>query len=281
MRGKVCLVTGASQGVGKAIAKGLAERGAGVTLLCRDKARGDAVVDEIVRATDNKQVELLLADLSSQAAVRKAAAEFRARHDRLDVLVNNAAVLPWVRRTTVDGIEESLAVNHLSHFLLTHLLLGELKAAAPSRVITVTTGGHAKRLDLDDLQLERRRYHVFTAYTQTKLLNVLFAYALARRLAGTGVTSNAVHPANMVRSGGEREFRGALKALMTLMRPFHVSPEKAAWEPLRVATAPELAGVTGRFFAYGQERRSAPISYDEAFARRAWDASAKLVGMAP
>ena len=279
LQGKVCLVTGASQGVGRAVAAGLARRGADVVLLCRDAARGEATLEEIVRETGNKRVELLVADLSSQADVRRAAAAFRASHPRLDVLVNNAAVLPWTRRTTVDGIEESLAVNHLSHFLLTNLLLGELKAAAPSRVLNVTTTAHAKALDLDDLQMERRKYHVYPAYVRTKLLNVLFTYELARRLEGTGVTANAVHPANMVRSAGQREFQGALKVVMKLLGPAHVSPEKAAEEPLRVATAPELAGVSGKFFAFGKERRSAPVTHDEAVARRAWDASARLVGL--
>lgn len=281
MEGKVCLVTGATQGVGRAVAMELAKRRAEVVVLGRDEARGRAVVEEIVRASDNKRVELLVADLSSQADVRRAAEAFRARHARLDLLVNNAAVTPWSRRESVDGIEESLAVNHLSHFLLTNLLLPELKAAAPSRVVTVTTSAHARRLDLDDLQMARRRYHAVPAYARTKLLNVLFTYELARRLEGSGVTANAVHPANMIRSGGAREFQGPLKALLRLLGPFHVSPEKAAEEPLRVATSPGLAATTGAFFASGKPRRSAPITYDADVARRAWEASAALVGLAP
>ena len=279
MEGRVCLVTGATQGVGRAVAMGLAERGAHVVLLARDRARGEATVEEIVRATGNKGVELLLADLSSQAQVRRAADGFRARHDRLHVLVNNAMVLPRTRRVSADGVEESLAVNHLSHFLLTNLLLPELKAAAPSRVVNVTTTAHAKKLDLANLHLERG-YRPFVGYAQTKLLNVLFTYELARRLAGTGVTANAVHPANMIRSGGTRELQGAMKVVLKLLGPFHVAPETAAREPLRAATDPALAGVTGKLFAYGKERPSAPITYDEALARRAWDESARLVGLA-
>lgn len=278
MEGKVCLVTGATQGVGRAVAQGLAERRAQVVLLCRDRERGERAVEDIVRGSDNKRVELLVADLRSQAQVRRAAAEFLARHARLDLLVNNAMVLPWTRRVTEDGIEESLAVNHLSHFLLTDLLLPALKAAAPSRVVTVTTTGHAKKLDLDDLQLEKE-YRPFTAYTRSKLLNVLFTVELARRLEGTGVTANAAHPANMIRSGGEREFPAPLKLLMnTLLRPFHVSPEKAAREPLRVATDPALAGVTGRLFSSAKEVALAPVARDEEVARKAWEASARLVG---
>ena len=280
MEGKVCLVTGATQGVGRAVAMGLARQGAEVVLLARDRARGEAAVADVVRASDNKRVGLLVADLSSQAQVRRAAAEFRARHDRLHVLVNNAMVLPWTRRVTEDGIEESLAVNHLSHFLLTNLLLPELKAAAPARVVTVTTTAHAKKLDLADLQMERG-YSPFAGYARTKLLNVLFTRELARRLAGTGVTANAVHPANMIRSGGTREAQGAMKALFAILRPFHATAEKAAREPLRAATDPALAGVTGKLLAYGKERRPAPIADDEALARRAWDESARLVGLAP
>lgn len=277
MEGKVCLVTGATQGVGRAVAEGLATRGAHVVLHARDRARGEAAVDEIARASDNKRVELLVADLRSQAQVRRAAQEFHARHDKLHVLVNNAMVLPWTRRVTEDGIEESLAVNHLSHFLLTDLLLPALKAAAPSRVVTVTTTGHAKSLDWDDLQLEKT-YRPFTAYTRSKLLNVLFTAELARRLEGTGVSANAAHPANMIRSGGEREFPGPLKLLMrTALRPFHATPEKAAEEPLRVATDPALAGVTGKLFAGGKEARAASLAQDAEAARRAWAASEALV----
>lgn len=279
MEGKVCLVTGATQGVGRAVAEGLAKRGAHVVLHGRDRARAEAAAEEIKRATDNKGVEVLIADLRSQAEVRRAAAEFRARHDRLDLLVNNAMVLPWTRRVTVDGIEESLAVNHLSHFLLTDLLLPALKAAAPSRVVTVTTTGHAKKLDLDDLQLERR-YAPFTAYTRSKLLNVLFTYELARRLDGTGVSAFAAHPANMIRSGGEREFPAALKLVMrTVLWPFHATPENAAREPLRVATDLALASVSGKLFSNGKEVRSAPISYDAEVARRVWEKSARLTGV--
>ena len=276
MEPRVCLVTGATQGVGKAIAMGLARTGAAVVVLARDGARGAAVVDEIAQATDNKHVELLVADLSSQADVRRAANEFRADHGRLDVLVNNAAVLPWTRRTTIDGIEESLAVNHLSHFLLTNLLLDEIKAAPRGRVVNIITTAHARKLDVDDLQMEKGKYHVYQAYTRSKLLNVLFTYELARRLEGTAVTANAVHPANMVRSGGQREFRGALKLAMRLFGPFHVEPEVAAQEPLRVATAPELDGVSGKVFARGKERRSPPVAYDAQLARRVWDESARL-----
>ena len=279
MENKVCLVTGATQGVGRAVALGLARRGATVVLLCRDPARGEATVQELIRATDNKRVELLVADLSSQAEVRRAADAFRARHAKLHVLVNNAMVLPWTRRVTRDGIEESLAVNHLSHFLLTNLLLPELKAAAPARIVNVTTTGHAKALDFGNLQWETG-YSPFGAYTRTKLLNVLFTVELARRLERTGVTVNAAHPANMIRSGGEREFPAPLKLLMrTVLLPFHATPEKAAREPLRVAVDPALEGVTGKLFASGKERRHAPIVNDAAVARRAWDESERLVGL--
>ena len=277
MQDKLCLVTGATQGVGRAVAEGLARQGAHVVMLCRDRARGEAAVEEVARASGNKRVELLVADLRSQEQVRRAAQEFRARHGALHVLVNNAMVLPWTRRVTEDGIEESLAVNHLSHFLLTDLLLPSLKAGAPSRVVTIVTTAYARSLDLDDLQLERG-YTPFGGYKRSKLLNVLFTVELARRLEGTGVTANAAHPANMIRSGGEREFPPALKLLMgTVLRPFHVTPEKAAREPLRVATDPALVAATGKVFANGKEVPLAPIARDVEVARRVWEASERLV----
>lgn len=280
MEGKVCFVTGATQGVGRAVAEGLARQGAIVVLHGRDAARCEKEAAAIARATDNKRVETLVADLRSQTEVRRMAAEFQARHARLHVLVNNAMVLPWERRATAEGIEESLAVNHLAPFLLTDLLLPQLKAAAPSRIVNVTTSAHAKRIDLDDLQLARG-YSPFGGYTRTKLLNVLFTYELAERLRGTGISVNAVHPANMILSGGNREFRGLVRLLMkTVLRPFHVTPEKAAREPLRAATDPALEGVTGKMLVGGKEARSAPITYDAAVRRRAWAESERLVGLA-
>ncbi|HET6397990.1 MAG TPA: short-chain dehydrogenase, partial [Candidatus Thermoplasmatota archaeon] len=184
--------------------------------------------------------------------------------------------LPWTRRVTQDGVEESLAVNHLAHFLLTDLLRAELRRAAPARVVTVTTTAYAKKLDLEDLQM-KKRYTPFAAYARTKLLNVLFTVELARRLEGTGVTANAVHPANMVRSGGGREFQGFVKHLMKALGPFHAAPEKAAREPLRVATDPALEGVSGKLFAGGGERRLAPIAQDSQAAKLVWEESERLV----
>lgn len=280
MEGKVCLVTGATNGVGRATAEALAAQGATVVLHGRDRTRAEGAADEIARATHRARPEVLLADLRSQSEVRRAAKELAEQHPKLHVLVNNAMVLPWTRRVTVDGIEESLAVNHLSHFLLTNLLVPQLRAAGSARIVNVTTTGYAKKLDLGDLQLEKK-YAPFVAYTRSKLLNVLFTVELARRLEGTGITANAAHPANMIRSQGEREFPPPLKLLMrTALWPLHAPLDKAAREPVRVATDPALALANGALFAKGRAVPLAPIAQDREVARRAWEESARLVGMA-
>lgn len=291
MTGRVCLVTGATSGIGRATALGLARLGATVVLHGRDRARGEQALAEIVAETGTSSAELLLADLSSQAGVRQLAAEVLIRHDRLHVLVNNAGVIRTTRSVTVDGHETTFAVNHLAYFLLTHLLLDRLQASAPARIVNVSSSTHRRAtIDFDDLHGERR-YGGFNAYGKSKLANVLFTYELARRLEGTGVTANALHPGNVATRFGSdnsnllgRLLGGGIRVGGVLARLgvplLMLTPERGAETSLYVATSPEVEGVSGRFFEKSAEKRSSDSSHDETAARRLWEMSEQLTGLA-
>jgi retinol dehydrogenase 14 len=272
------LVTGASGGIGKATALGLARMGAHVTIVGRERERTEAAARDI-RDAAGVAVDVLIADLSSQAEVRRIAAEALQRLPRIDVLINNVGGYWNSRHVTADGLERTFAVNHLAPFLLTNLLLGRLTQSAPARVVTVSSNAHRTgRMDFDDLQGERS-YSGSRAYDQSKLANVLFAYELARRLRGTGVTSNALHPGVVRTSFGADDPAGIQKFVVPLLRPFMKSPARGAATSIRLATAPELEGVTGGFFMNGKRTRSSKASYDETDAARLWRVSAELVGL--
>ena len=247
MQGKVCLVTGATNGIGLVTARELARRGAQVVLVGRNLARCEAAVAQIRERSGNQQVEALLADLASQQQVRELARQFRDRFPRLDVLVNNAGGM-WLRReTTVDGLEITVAVNHLAYFLLTHLLLDNLKASVPSRIVNVASGAHRKAaLDFDDLMAEQG-YNGWRQYCRSKLMNLLFTYELARRLQGTGVTANALHPGWVATGfGGNNGWRG--RVWQFVARCFALNAEEGARTIVYLASAPKVAGVSGGYF---------------------------------
>jgi NAD(P)-dependent dehydrogenase (short-subunit alcohol dehydrogenase family) len=276
MSGKVCLVTGATSGIGAVTAQALAARGATVVLAGRSREKCEATADAVRRATGNGSVEWLLADLSSQRDVRALAGEFLERHPRLGVLVNNAGAMFFERRESVDGIEMTLAVNHLAYFLLTNLLLDALKAAAPSRVVCVASDAHrmARGINFDDLQ-SRKRYGGFRVYSRSKLANLLFTDELARRLDGTGVTANALHPGFV----STNIFSGHGVAGWIMRRSaalFAISPDQGARTSIYLATAPELEQVTGRYFERGREVPSSRASRDEEAASRLWSVSEEL-----
>jgi NAD(P)-dependent dehydrogenase (short-subunit alcohol dehydrogenase family) len=279
MRGKVCLVTGATSGIGRETAFGLAARGATTLLAARDEARAKATVDAIRRETGNADVDFVLADLSEQAQVRRMAAEVLDRYPRLYVLVNNAGAMFWRRRVTADGLEMTFALDHLAPFLLTNLLLDRLKASIPSRVVTVASEAHeGAQVPFDDLQQEHTRYRPLRVYGQAKLANLLFTYELARRLAGTGVTANALHP-GFVASNFAQGNSQAMKTLMLVTRPFSISPQEGAKTSIYLAASPEVESVSGEYFIKCKPARSSAASYDEAAARRLWDASMQLTGL--
>lgn len=274
MAGKVCLVTGANSGLGRATAAELARLGATVVMVCRNAGRAEPVRQAIRRETGNNDIDLLIADLSSQQSIRELAATFRQRYDRLHVLVNNAGAIFLHRETTVDGLEATFALNHLGYFLLTNLLLDRLLASAPARIVSVSSGAHSTgRIDFADLQAERR-YFVWRAYSQSKLANILFTAELARRLEGTGVTANCLHP-GFVRSSIAAD-TALGRFAFGLLKPFSTPAEKAAKTPVYLATSPEVEGVTGKYFANQRPVRPSQLSMDPELARRLWQVSAEL-----
>ncbi len=275
MTGKMCLVTGGNSGIGKATAVGLGKMGATVVIVCRNREKGETAVGDIITKSGNKNVELIQADMSSQDSIRQAADEFKARHEKLHVLINNAGVYLTKRTTTPDGFESTFAVNHLGPFLLTSLLLHILKASAPSRIVNVTSDAHnGAKIDFDDLQGEKR-FSGWHAYSQSKLAMILFTHELAKKLEGSGVTVNSAHP-GVVRTNFAKNNGGLVMLGFRFLGIFFISPESSARRILYVATSPELEGVTGKYFTKMHEARSSPESYDDGSAKRLWQVSEQL-----
>jgi NAD(P)-dependent dehydrogenase (short-subunit alcohol dehydrogenase family) len=280
MAGRTVVITGATAGIGRATAIGLAKLGARVAIIGREPRRTEAAAAEIRAETGNPAVDAFGADLSSQAEVRRLAAELLAAYPRLDVLVNNAGGSWATRHVTVDGLERTFALNHLAAFLLTNLLLDRLRASAPARVVTVSSGAQALgRIDFGDLQGEQR-YSEQRAYPQSKLAGVMFTYELARRLEGTGVTATVLHPGVVRTEFGAEDPSLFARLFVPLARPFMKTPQQGAETSIHLASSPQVEGVTGTYFAKGKPRRSNPASYDEGAAARLWQVSAELVALA-
>jgi retinol dehydrogenase 12 len=278
MKGKVCVVTGASSGIGKAAAATLAGLGATVVLVGRDRGRTEAAAAEIGRA-GGPPPRVEVADLASLEQVR-GLAERLAGLERIDVLVNNAGLVLGERQVTADGLEHVLALNHLAPFLLTSLLRPKLTASAPARVVTVTSDAHsAARLDLADLNLERD-WDSWRSYANSKLANILFTRELARRLDGTGVTANCAHP-GVVRTGFGGQARPLLKVGIMIARPFMLSPERGADTIVYLASSPEVAGQSGGYYVKRQRREPSAAARDDDTARKLWEISQELTGRAP
>lgn len=279
MQGKTCLVTGATAGIGKETALALAKMGARVIIVGRNPAKTAAVAAEIASQTGNSQVEFLLADLSVQAEVRRLAEAVKARCSRLDVLVNNAGGVFPKREMTRDGMEMTFGVNHLGYFLLTNLLLDLLKASAPARIVSVSSAAHkAGRINFDDLMSERK-YSPMGAYGQSKLANILFTYELARRLEGTGVTATCLHPGVVATNFGATS--PVIGWFYKVAARFMLTAAEGADTVIYLASAPEVEGVTGKYFVKRQAVRSSSASYDEGVARRLWQVSEELTGLRP
>jgi retinol dehydrogenase 14 len=276
MTGRVCVITGATRGIGRATAQGLARQGATILLICRREQDGEEVSRELTPHAAEPP-EVVTADLSSQASIRSAAAEIRQRHPRLHVLINNAGVFTRRREVTVDGLEMQFAVNHLAYFLLTNLLLDRLKSGSPARIINVSSAAHGGAdLNFHDLQGERG-YDGSQAYSQSKLANVLFTYELARRLRGSGVTANCLHP-GVIATKLLADYMGVPVAGGALARTFGASPAKGAETVVYLASSPEVEGVSGRYFVNRKAVASSRQSYDEVAARRLWEISEQLTG---
>ncbi|HBE29591.1 MAG TPA: short-chain dehydrogenase [Ktedonobacter sp.] len=276
LEGKICFVTGSTSGIGKVTARELADRGATVVLVSRNRAKGEAMQAEIKQATGNQHVDLLVADLSLLEDVRRLAAEFQQTHRHLHLLVNNAGCAYPRRTLTSEGLEATLAVNYLAPFLLTELLLDTLKASAPARIVNVSSAQHTNAsIEFDNLQSEKK-YANLRSYNQAKLALLLWTYELARRLEGTGVTVNALHP-GITATNFPSGMTGAAAWVMRLSKPFLLTPEKGAQTTLYLATSPNVEGVTGKYFVKSQETKSSNGSYDQTVGSRLWEVTEQLV----
>lgn len=281
MHGKVCLVTGANRGIGRATADGLARLGATVLMVCRNREAGEAARRELIAATGNERISLLVADFAVQADVRRLVEEVKAATPRLDVLVNNAGAYFAKRTITTDGIEATFAVNHLAPFLLTTGLLDLLRASAPARVVVVASEAHQRIRGAGNWQSERR-YFGLTAYSRSKLGNVIFGYDLAQRLAGSGVTVNSCHPGlvetALLESGFDRWW---LRWLWPFVTRRMITPEQGATTPIHLAASPEVAGVSGQYFKRSRAATSSLLSHDSAVGAQLWTLSLQLTGQLP
>lgn len=277
MNGRVCVVTGATAGIGDETAKGLARLGSTVIIVGRNQAKGELVVDNIRKETGNPNIHLMIADFASLQSVRELAKDFLTRFSHLHVLINNIGIINQKRTLTVDGFEKTLAVNHLAPFLLTNLLLDKMKASAPARIINVSSGGHRLfELDFDDLQTTKN-YTGQRAYCRTKLANVLFTYELARRLSNTGVTANCLHPGTII-TDFYSDFRK--NPFMRLIeRMMSISPAEGASTSIYLASDAAVNNVSGKYFIKKQEKSSSRPSYDAIAAGQLWAISEQLVGL--
>ncbi len=275
---KTILVTGATSGIGLEASVTLAREGHKVVLVGRDEAKTRRTVDEVKQRSGSSNVESMLCDFASQASIRAFTEAYRAKYDRLDVLVNNAGTVNEHRTLTKDGIESTFAVNHLGYFLLTNLLLDLIVKSAPARIVVVSSAGHYRgTMDLDDLGFEKGCYGIMKAYTRSKLANVMMTRSLAKRLEGKGVTVNALHPGGVATRIWDGAPKWSQPILSVVKKLVLITPEQGGKTLSYLATSPEVEGITGKYFEKNKQKGCAPLARDEALAEKVWVKSAELV----
>ena len=277
MKGKICMITGANSGIGKATALGLAKMGATIIMVCRNKDRGEKALEDIKKEVENGTVDLMIADLSTQKAIHQLVKEFKERYQFLHVLINNAGVNLSRCMLTEDGIETTFAVNYLAQYLLSNLLLDVLKASSPARIVNVASSVLAKNIDFENLNGEKH-YRQLNAYGQSKLAVILLTYELSRRIEGTGVTVNCLHP-GYVKTNMIKNFRKFVKYFYPLIGLFMKKPKKGAKTSIYLASSSEVEGVSGKYFKKRKEVESMKAVYDEEIAKRLWDVSIALTNL--
>lgn len=278
IKGKRCVITGANTGIGKETARELARQGAHIVMICRNEAKGTSAMQEIIAETGNKNVDLLIADLSSMEQVRDVATTIKARYDALHVLINNAGLIAWNRRLTADGYEETFAVNHLAPFLLTNLLLELIKTSAPARIINLSSSAHSMgKMYFDDLMFEEK-YSAMKVYAQSKLANILFTRELANKLSGSNVTVNAVMP-GVINSEFGQGLQGIVKIGFGLMQRFMLTPIEGATTSIYLATSYEGGVASGEYFRKNKIARISRTARDTEQAKRLWDISGQLTNV--
>lgn len=276
MNEKTILITGATSGIGLVAARELAKMGAGVVIVSRSAERCATVTEQIKGETGNNRVEYIAADLSTHAGTQKAAHEFKKRHTRLDVLLNNAGAIFMQRQLSADGIEMTWALNHLGYFFLTMLLLDTLKNSGAARIVNVSSDAHRSgKMNFDDLQMEKG-YAGLAAYQQSKLANILFTYELARKLEGSKVTTNVLHP-GLIQTNFNRNNGPLMNLAMGLLAPFSRKPAEGAQTSIYLASSPEVEGVSGKYFEDSKAVPSSPASYNRAAAERLWQLSLEMI----
>ena len=273
MHGKIVMITGANSGIGKQTAKVLAEKGATIIMICRNKERGENALKDLKEKTNSDKIELILADLADPIAIQNAVTQFKEKYDKLDVLINNAGLVLSKKKITSLGYEKTFAVNHLGHFLLTNLLLDILIKSAPSRIINVSSGVHTTaNLDFEDINLSSK-YRGFRAYANSKLANLLFTYELARRLKGTGIIVNALHPGFVRSNFGRRGRKLYTRILFDIARIFAISVKKGAKTSIYLASSPEVKNIMGKYFVKSKPTNSSKMSYDKEAQKKLWQLS--------
>ena len=277
MKGKICMITGANSGIGKATALGLAKMGATIVMVRRNKDRGEKALEDIKKEVENGTVDLIIADLSTQKAIHQLVKEFKERYQFLHVLINNAGVNLSRCVLTEDGIETTFAVNYLAQYLLSNLLLDVLQASSPARIVNVASSVLAKNIDFENLNGEKH-YRQLNAYGQSKLAVILFTYELSRRIEGTGVTVNCLHP-GYVKTNMIKNFRKFVKYFYPLIGLFMKKPKKGAKTSIYLASSSEVEGVSGKYFKKRKEVETVKVSYDEEIAQRLWDVSTTLTNL--
>jgi NAD(P)-dependent dehydrogenase (short-subunit alcohol dehydrogenase family) len=277
-KGDIVLITGGNSGIGKATAIGLAQMGAKVIIVCRNKERGEKALRDIIEKSNNQTVELYLCDLSSLEDIRRFSNLFKTKYNRIDILINNAGVIASKRQLTKDGYELQFGVNHLGHFLLTNLLLDELKKSNSARIINVASGAHKiGKINFDDINLTKK-YSTFGSYAQSKLANVLFTFELSRRLQKTNITVNCLHPGGVGTNIALDRESGFRKIITYIMGLVLMTPEKGAQTSIYLATSNDVEGITGKYYYKKKIAKSSKLTYDIDYAKRLWDLSIKMAG---
>lgn len=278
MKNKICIITGASSGMGLATAVSLAGMGANLGLVCRNKLKGESVVKNIIEKTRNNKIELFIADLSSLKEIKNLASAIQAKFPRIDVLINNAGAINPDRIVTVDGYETTFAVNHLAYFCLTNLLLDHLKVSPKARIVNVASqAAMIGKIDLNDLQLEKK-YSPTKAYANSKLANIMFTYELARKIEGSNITANCLHPGG-VRTNFGKDLKGIAGFIFKKFGGLMRTAEKGAETIIWLASSQEVQKISGKYFKDKKEIKSPKLSYDQQMQKDLWDVSNKLCGL--
>jgi NAD(P)-dependent dehydrogenase (short-subunit alcohol dehydrogenase family) len=281
IKDKIVMITGANSGIGKKTALKLNQMGAKVIMMCRNRERAEKAMEEIIKDTGNTDIKLIITDLADLKSIRNAVSEFKGKHDKLHVLINNAGVINFKKQFTVEGFEKTWGTNHIGHFLLTNLLLDVIKASSPARIINLSSHGHnfASKEPLEDMYYENKKYKHIKAYGDSKLMNLWFTFELARRLEGTGVTVNAVHPGGIRTGFGKRGNPWWYQAGYYLATPVLKSPAKGARTSIYLASSSEVSEITGKYWAKRKEKKSSKLSLDETLQKKLWEISEKLANL--